>query len=372
MLCSQANCKYNALYALNELSFCGTHFRMQYNKINKTNHKSVKILGEADSLTKYMLNLSINKKEHEKKQPSKTVDIPVNDYTDVLCILNKHFKDVFSIESVLGVGAFGEVYKLKKDNKFYALKIAYRKAGTNLKTLKQAMNTIHSEYTFCNITMQSKGTNINLSKVVNIDRKIGYGFKNNEYCFIILEYYYETLTSRIERTRRNDMFIKSVGTQLLKIFEYIHGFRSIYNDLKPDNIMLREKDSDEVVLIDFGLISLYKDLRNNHVRYVKKNTDSIMGNVLYSGIDNIEKYPSSRRSDVESIFFILADMYFEGANFLNVALDNENKIIEDKKKYYKSDKFNQLPNFLQEFLKEIKGCEFEDKPNYDKLKTILK
>ena len=55
-----------------------------------------------------------------------------------------------------------------------------------------------------------------------------------------------------ERAQR----ILKVFWKLIEILELVHDSNIVYNDLKPENIMINRKTG-EVTLIDFGLASSY-------------------------------------------------------------------------------------------------------------------
>ena len=55
----------------------------------------------------------------------------------------KQLKD-YKIIKLIGKGSFGEVYKVSKDNKFYALKI-YQIKNDDIKSSKENINTIENE-----------------------------------------------------------------------------------------------------------------------------------------------------------------------------------------------------------------------------------
>lgn len=56
----------------------------------------------------------------------------------------------------------------------------------------------------------------------------------------------------------NETFIVDVMKQTLRALAFMHGERFMHKDLKPQNIMMVEKDSSSVKVIDFGLAELFK------------------------------------------------------------------------------------------------------------------
>ncbi|MBE9127107.1 MULTISPECIES: protein kinase domain-containing protein [unclassified Coleofasciculus] len=64
----------------------------------------------------------------------------------------------------------------------------------------------------------------------------------------------DTLTQKVEREGRlSESEVKAILLSLLPILDYVHSRRMIHRDIKPDNIILRQRDG-LPVLIDFGAV----------------------------------------------------------------------------------------------------------------------
>ena len=68
------------------------------------------------------------------------------------------------------------------------------------------------------------------------------------------------------------MFLK-----LIDILEIVHEANLVYNDLKPDNIMVNRKTG-EVTLIDFGFASSYLEPDGKHLSG-EDLSDNFIGNI---------------------------------------------------------------------------------------------
>lgn len=93
--------------------------------------------------------------------------------------------------------------------------------------------------------------------------------------------------------------IYSLGLTLIDIFELIHNSGLVYNDLKPDNIMVDYhsklpepnlensskffKDA-RIYLIDFGLSSKWRDCSTGHHCH-QKSLNVFEGNLYLSSVD---------------------------------------------------------------------------------------
>ncbi|MBD2205812.1 serine/threonine protein kinase [Calothrix sp. FACHB-1219] len=64
----------------------------------------------------------------------------------------------------------------------------------------------------------------------------------------------QTLTAKMQQLGRfSESAVKEILVNLLPVLEYIHSKRIIHRDIKPDNIILRDRDG-KPVLIDFGAV----------------------------------------------------------------------------------------------------------------------
>ena len=113
--------------------------------------------------------------------------------------------------------------------------------------------------------------------------------------------------------------IFSLGLQLIYILEQVHAAGLTYNDLKLDNILLdygtdveelsktQENifESNNITLIDFGFATEYHDgATQKHMK--KQYVDAFRGNLLFSSLNQLKFYSTSRRDDLISLFYFLA------------------------------------------------------------------
>ena len=71
--------------------------------------------------------------------------------------------------------------------------------------------------------------------------------------------------------------------QLISILQLVHHSQLIYNDLKPENIMIN-RETGKVTLIDFGFATSYFDENGNHIGDTATN-DAFKGNILCASYD---------------------------------------------------------------------------------------
>ena len=80
-------------------------------------------------------------------------------------------------------------------------------------------------------------------------------FSENDQFYLVQEWIEgQTLTDKIRQQGiQSETAVREILVSLLHILDYVHNQRIIHRDIKPDNIILRQRDS-QPVLIDFGAV----------------------------------------------------------------------------------------------------------------------
>lgn len=116
-----------------------------------------------------------------------------------------------------------------------------------------------------------------------------------------------------------------IGTQLLNIFEHIHSAGYVFNDLKPDNIMLETTKADlptrytdencferaKIKLIDFGCTTRYVDSHGQLKQ--KEMLTKFRGNLVFCSVNQMRFHSTSRRDDLISLCYFLAYLFNRGS-----------------------------------------------------------
>jgi serine/threonine-protein kinase len=91
--------------------------------------------------------------------------------------------------------------------------------------------------------------------------------------YLVQEYIQgDTLTQKVERAGKlSESEVKNILVSLLPVLDYIHSRRMIHRDIKPDNVIIRQRDG-LPVLIDFGAV---KEAMNTQVNVPGQSANSI-------------------------------------------------------------------------------------------------
>lgn len=133
--------------------------------------------------------------------------------------------------------------------------------------------------------------------------------------FIIMPRYSQCLDTFVNNTARivDESSFILLGAKLLGILEQIHNAGYVYNDLKPNNIMidLIEGNLDQtfldnysVKLIDFGFVTRWREeFSSSHVQPGER--PMFQGNIVFSSVDQLNFKVTSRRDDLISLYYLL-------------------------------------------------------------------
>ena len=269
---------------------------------------------------------------------------------------NKIIFKKYKVLSLLGKGSFSIVFKgiNIKDKTYVAIKVEYWK-----------IDILESE---AYILTYLKGFGIPEIKSFG-----NYG--NNK---VLIQNLLGDSLGMIFKKLNNIFTLKDIcmiAIQLIDRLEYIHSKYIIHRDLKPENILVDYETNKILYLIDFGLAKKYRSSRTrNHAKFVKAKR--MIGNSIYSSLNNLEGKRQSRRDDLESLGYILIDFAMKGKlswQALQIENNNErtNKIYLIKKGIESEKLFSELPKEFSDYLKYTKNLKFEENPDYNYLRGLF-
>ena len=234
----------------------------------------------------------------------------------------KQLKD-YKIIKLIGKGSFGEVYKVSKDNKFYALKIYQIKnedatsSKENLENLKSIENEIKI------LSQLDNPFIVKLYEVFSLNQNYELlDYKGEEkddtqmMCLVLELCENGDLNDKIrEKKQKNERFSENEILQyfyeILHGLSYLHKNRVIHRDLKTLNIFLTENN--HIKIGDFGVSK--KLINNNIYAY------TFVGTPYYLSPEICLNKPYDEKSDVWSLGVVLYEMIT-----LNKPFDSESQM----------------------------------------------
>jgi serine/threonine protein kinase len=174
----------------------------------------------------------------------------------------------------------------------------------------------------------------------------------------------------------------------LKVLETIHKLGIIHRDIKPDNLMIKERN--QLYIIDFGLSKWFLDSSGNHIK--EKTNKPMVGTIKYSSVNIHNGIEPSRRDDIESLCYSFMSLYekellwaklcdelkktpeIDETDETDETRKPNKKIVCEKIKNLKLDYnlFTDLPGEFLTILLYVRKLKFEEAPNYNYIINLLK
>ena len=195
----------------------------------------------------------------------------------------------YKIIEKLGHGAFSTVFKgLHRINqKTVALKVSREKQTHETKILAY----------------------LNRECVDGVPTLFWYGRVGDNTC-IATTFYKNTFVSHVESIWANDLYphlkILNICVQLISLLENVHAAFIVHSDIKPDNFMVDEKK--HVILIDFGLSSLYYNAEKN-VYKENKQCEHLIGSPKFASYNLHAGHSVSPRDDLMSLVYMMISLF---------------------------------------------------------------
>ena len=273
-------------------------------------------------------------------------------------IYNKLIFGKYKLLKEIGRGSFGYVFKGKNivNNEKVAIKI---------EDWKNKGDILESEAYFL---YYLKGFGIPEVKSFGI---------YNKYKVLIQTLLGDSLDSIFEN-KYNYFNLKDVcmlGLQLIDRLEFIHSKNIIHRDIKPENILIDYETKKIIYLIDFGLAKKYRSGRTGkHIKFSIPRR--LTGTAGFASANALRGTEQSRRDDLESLGYVLiyflkrGELPWKNLNISN-KLKRYRKIYEIKKTIKPEELCQDIPQEFCEYIKYVKNLQFEEDPNYNKLRGLM-
>ncbi|KAH9503252.1 Serine/threonine-protein kinase Nek10 [Bulinus truncatus] len=272
----------------------------------------------------------------------------VNEIAENICNTNlnkepNYYIGDYAVFELLGTGAFGSVYKVRKKigrQSFFALK------EVNLQNLAFGKSAKEKAMSVGEITNELKIMKEEM-RHPNIVRYFK-TFEMNDKLYILMEYiegahlgeHFNSLKEKNEKFQEHRIW--HILIQLILALRYLHKEKGIvHRDLTPSNIMLGEND--KVTITDFGLA---KQKRSD----CSKMT-SVVGTILYSCPEVVQNLAYGEKADIWALGCILYQMCA-----LEPPFNNTNMLILVKKIVAAEYKSIPEKDYSPQLLQTIKSC----------------
>ena len=165
-----------------------------------------------------------------------------------------------------------------------------------------------------------------------------------------------------------------IGIQILDRIEWIHSKNYIHRDIKPENFLIGKNDPNTIYIIDFGLCKKYRSNKSGK-HLVPRSTGKINGSVKYLSIYSLKGKEAGRRDDIISIgyvliIFLLGDLPW--GNSINCINEQQyNQMLYKREKITPEELCRGLPKQFSEYVKYSYNMTFEQKPDYDYLRSLF-
>jgi eukaryotic-like serine/threonine-protein kinase len=195
----------------------------------------------------------------------------------------------YTLEQELGSGGLGIIFRAT----YHALQ-----RTVVIKTLNQSLDQ-HPQLEDFKLKFQDEARRLAACTHPNIVRFHDF-FIEDDCPFLVMDYIPgQTLAEKVVSNRSPLPEATAIDymRQIASALEVVHQLGMLHRDIKPGNIMVRE-DSDQVVLIDFGIAREFSGLPQTHTRMISE------------GYAPIEQYLiKSKRTPATDVYGLAATLY---------------------------------------------------------------
>lgn len=208
----------------------------------------------------------------------------------------------YQVLSILGRGAMGTVYRVEHlgIGRELALKVLHQEMGTSPalreRFTREARSTARLEHP-------------------GIVQVTDFGRTADDAPYMVMELVRGRQLSQLSSDEVSFERAIALMQQVLRALEHAHARKVVHRDLKPDNIMLVERDldapQDEVKILDFGLAMLLQPQGSPRIT----QAGAIFGTPRYMSPEQASGESVDHRSDLYSVAVMLTEVLTQAALF---------------------------------------------------------
>ncbi|MBM4320570.1 MAG: serine/threonine protein kinase, partial [Deltaproteobacteria bacterium] len=231
--------------------------------------------------------------------------------------IGRCIKDTYSIQSRLGAGGMGTVYKAVQ--KLLGRVVAIKVLPQQMADSEEAVLRFHRE-------AKSASSLSHPNTIIIYD----YGQEPDGLLYLAMEYVDgKPLTTLIREGNLTPRRIQRILEQIAGSLMEAHGRGMIHRDLKPDNVMIttRAGEEDFVKVLDFGLAKAVGKSAEDVTAVTTGNM--VLGTPAYMSPEQIQNLPLTPASDQYALGCIVFEMVtgqvpFQGTTSLSVCMQHVN------------------------------------------------
>lgn len=264
--------------------------------------------------------------------------------------------NLYLLDDELGEGSFGTVYKATEETsrKTVALKFSSRDLEASM-ALEFEILTTAKDLNF-----------VGFPKPVEL-------FSSRRNSVLVMELLRDPLSEALENYSHGNLVQTAlkIADQLITRLENLHWMGYVHGDVKPDNILM-DKSGHTLYLVDFGLSRRYIDPKTH--MHIPAEPCHPIGSPYYMSINVLKNQRMSRRDDLESLAYLLAEVVNErNIPWISESGDDSNDtILSLKLETSPEELFNGQPREFANFLEEVRALEFDEEPNYSKYRAMFR
>lgn len=346
--------------------YCGRHIMSEYNFANSTKYK----LKDISNISDIML-IQTNKLIQDIK-PSQAI----NNTIDLFNSVNNEITEYINLEFDTNCIILDKINTSKKI-RLYNFKIDSSETSTYIIKIiadPELIDSLYYEYCMYQKIYEHSDTN-ETDKFVNIithNNKLMYHRLFKHWVFIVYEKYGEPITTKILNCHSNGVNFtvsQDLIEQMYNIIQLLHSKSIVYSELTPSKFLIDENNI--IKLANLYNTILWSDIFNDAIEQkdlIDSNKSKSTELINFGSINYNNKKTTSRIDDFESLLYII--MYLKGIE-LPWTNATSNTQIRDCKIEFINNPPHYLNSNILEIIKIIRDNHFQQKPNYNKLKSLF-
>lgn len=232
----------------------------------------------------------------------------------------------FKIDSLIGVGAMGSVYRAvdKSTDKVVAIKIIKPDLARDAVAIKRFAQEVEAT---------SKLEHENLASVYMTEQT------SKGIPFIVMQYLEGKNLAQVvsDRGKLGQKRAIKIFTQIGNALKCAHDNNVLHRDLKPSNVIVSNSSygADSCWVVDFGISKIQESTGGSTNALTK--TGDIIGSPYYMSPEQCQGDPMDERSDIYSMGCLMAELLlgeplFDGAHSVQVVLKHINEPLDEVKR----------------------------------------